>query len=140
MPAPLDVFISYAHDDQALKHELIKHLSNLQRQGLIKIWHDGDLVAGTEWEQQIIEHLNFAHLILLLISADFMASDFCYSIEMQQAMTRHVANKARVIPILLRTTDWHRAPFSILQMLPTGAKPVDDWPTHDKAFTLFMHT
>src|SRR5260221_483946 len=71
---PLEVFISYAHEDQALKDELCAHLSNLQRQGLITTWHDGKIVAGTEWEQQIIEHLTSAHLILLLISSDFMAS------------------------------------------------------------------
>src|SRR5437016_2963563 len=93
---PLEVFISYAHADRALKDELSKHLSNLQRQGLIKTWHYGDIVAGTEWERQIIEHLHSAHLILLLISKDFMASEFCYSTEMQQAMARHHANQVRV--------------------------------------------
>ena len=112
MPTPLDVFISYAHEDRVLKDELIKHLSNLQHQGLIKAWHDGNLIAGTAWEQKVIEHLHAAHLILLLISKDFMASDFCYSTEMEQAMARHHANQARVIPILLRQTNWTGAPRS----------------------------
>src|SRR5438552_2576536 len=98
MPEPLEGFISYAHEDQALKDQLIKHLSSLQRQGLIRTWHDGDLIPGTVWEQQIIDHLNSADLILLLISADFMASDFCDRIEIQRAMARHHANQARVIP------------------------------------------
>src|SRR5260221_12699121 len=132
---PLEVFISYAHEDQALKDELCAHLSNLQRQGLIKTWHDGNILAGTEWEQQIIEHLTSAHLILLLISSDFMASDFCFSVEMQQAMARHQTNQARAIPILVRQTDWQHAPFSILQMVPTGAKPVANWSRRDDVFT-----
>ena len=133
--APLEVFISYAHQDRALKEELTTHLSNLRRQGLIKTWHDGDIVPGTEWEQQIIEHLTSAHLILLLISSDFMASDFCYSVEMQKAIARHQTNQARVLPILVRQTDWKDAPFSILQMLPTGTRPVVNWTRRDDAFT-----
>src|SRR5260221_6757256 len=132
---PLEVFISYAHEDRALKEELTTHLSNLRRQGLIKTWHDGDIVPGTEWEQQIIEHLTSAHLILLLISSDFMASDFCYSVEMQKAIARHQTNQARVLPILVRQTDWKDAPFSILQMLPTGTRPVVNWTRRDDAFT-----
>src|SRR5579871_4579253 len=102
----LDVFISYSHKDRPLRDELEAHLSNLQRQGHISAWYDGDIVPGTDWQTAILAQLNKAHIILLLISADFMASDFCYSIEMQQAIARHQANQARVIPIILRPTDW----------------------------------
>ena len=66
-------------------------------------------------------------MILLLISADFLASDYCYGIEMQRALQRHQANEARVIPILLRSVDWKGAPFEHLQALPTGAKPITSW-------------
>jgi len=96
------VFISYSHKDKAFRDELANHLSNLRRQELISDWFDGDIIPGTEWKKQILEHLNTAKIILLLISADFMASDFCYSIEMKQAITRHDNNEARVIPIILR--------------------------------------
>src|SRR5215469_16611293 len=92
-----EVFISYAHEDQAFRKELDKHLSNLKRQQLISAWYDGDIMPGTEWQPLIIHHLQTAQIILLLISVDFMASDFCYSIEMTQAMDRHRADKARVI-------------------------------------------
>jgi hypothetical protein len=131
---PFSVFISYAHQDQALREELEKHLSNLRRQNVIASWYDGDISPGSEWESQIIEHLNSDQIVLLLISADFIASDFCYSIEMTQAIARHDDNQARVIPIILRPTDWQGAPFAKLQVLPTGGKAVTRWPTHDDAF------
>lgn len=134
----LEVFMSYSHKDRILRDELATHLSNLRRQGLISDWYDGDIAPGTEWKEQVLTHLNKAQFILLLISADFMASEFCYSIEMQQAIARHQANEARVIPIILRPTDWEGAPFSHLKALPTDGKPVTDWSTHDNAFTDVM--
>ncbi len=105
------VFISYSHQDQTLRQKLDNHLSNLKQQNIITSWYDGDITAGTEWRSRIMQHLNNAQIILLLISDDFMASDFCYSIEMTQAIARHDANQARVIPIILRPVDWQGAPF-----------------------------
>ena len=130
----LNVFISYAHEDKIFRKQLDKHLSNLKRQNVISSWYDGDIVPGTQWQSQIIEHLNRADVILLLISADFMASDFCYSVQLEQAIARHNAHQAHVIPILLRPTDWQGAPFAELKMLPTDAKAVTKWPSHDDAF------
>ena len=115
----IEVFISYSHNDRALRDELEIHLSNLKRQGIISSWYDGDITPGTEWERQIMERLRSAQIVLLLISADFIHSDFCYSIEMKQAIDRHHAGVVRVIPILLRPTDWQGALFEKLKMLPT---------------------
>ncbi len=129
-----EVFISYSHQDQALRQKLDNHLANLKRQNIITSWYDGDITSGTEWQPQIMEHLNNAQIILLLISDDFMASDFCYSIEMTQAIARHNANQARVIPIILRPVDWKGAPFEKIQALPTGGKPVTNWSNQDDAF------
>ena len=131
---PFSVFISYSQQDRELYKELEKHLSNLRRQDVITSWYDGDISPGTEWKSQIIEHLNTDHIILLLISADFIASDFFYSLEMTQAIARHNANQARVLPIILRPTDWKGAPFAKLKLLPTDGKAVTRWPTHDDAF------
>ena len=107
----------------------------LQWQGLITIWSDTNINAGTEWEEEINKHLNTADVILLLVSSDFMASEYCYSKEMKRAMERHERREARVIPILLRPTYWKGAPFDKLQALPTNAKPVTDhsWHTEDSA-------
>ncbi|TMD69932.1 MAG: toll/interleukin-1 receptor domain-containing protein, partial [Chloroflexi bacterium] len=131
---PFSVFISYAHKDRRLCDELVVHLSNLRNQNVINDWFDGDIIAGTEWEQDILAHLSTAEIVLLLISAHFMASSFCQSVELKQAIDRHDANQARIIPIILRPTDWKDAPFAKLQMLPSQGKPVSKWPTHDDAF------
>jgi tetratricopeptide (TPR) repeat protein len=132
---PVEVFYSYAHKDEVLRDELETHLSLLHRQGLITVWHDRHILPGTDWSQAIDEHLEHASVILLLISADFLASDYCYGLEMQRALQRHQANEARVIPILLRPVDWKGAPFLHLQALPTGAKPITTWSNQDAAFT-----
>ena len=102
----IEVFISYAHKDRKLRDEFDAHLSNLRNQEIISDWYDGDILPGTEWEEQIMNHLKTSHIILLLISKDFLASKFCYSVELKEAIARHNAHQARVIPIILRPTDW----------------------------------
>lgn len=133
-PVPREVFYSYAHEDEVLCNELEKHLSTLHRQGLISSWHDRQIVAGTDWALTIDTHLETASLILLLVSSDFLASDYCYGIEMKRALERHQMNEARVIPILLRPVEWHGAPFESLQVLPTNTQPVTLWSNQDEAF------
>src|SRR5437588_11905647 len=130
----IKVFYSYAHADKSLREELDKHLSNMKRLNQIIGWYDRDISAGTEWKNEINIHLNTSQIILLLISSDFMASEYCYSFEMKRALERHDRGEARVIPIILRHVDWEEAPFSKLQMLPTDAKPVTSWSNLDAAF------
>jgi hypothetical protein len=130
----VEVFFSYAHKDEDLRDELAKHLSILKRQGVITAWYDREISAGTEWAGEIDAHLNTARVILLLISADFMASDYCYDIELTRAMERHATGEARVIPVILREVDWVGAPFGKLQAMPKNAKPVTKWADRDAAF------
>lgn len=131
---PIQVFYSYAHKDEIFRRELEKHLSSLRQQGFIQEWHDRMIVAGSDWAFDIDTHLNNASIILLLISPDFMTSDYCLSIEMTRAMELHEAGQANVIPILLRPVDWEGAPFAKLQVLPSGAKPITVWEDLDEAF------
>lgn len=131
---PVEVFFSYAHKDERLCGKLVTHLSMLKRQGIITDWHDRKIVAGHEWKNEIDERLNTAKVILLLISADFLASDYCYSIEMGRALERHKAGEARVIPVILRDVYWRGAPFGTLQALPKDAKAVTKWQDRDSAF------
>lgn len=124
---PVDLFYSYSHKDEKLRDELAVHLTMLQRQGIISTWHDRNISAGSEWAKEIDKNLNSAQIILLLVSANFLASDYCYSIEMQRAIERHEAGEACVIPIILRPVDWSGAPFGKLQALPKNARPVTEW-------------
>lgn len=132
----LEIFFSYSHKDQDLRDQLETHLTLLRNQGFVSTWHDRKIIAGTEWAREIDAHLNTAHIILLLISADFLASTYCYDIEVKRAMERHSVGEARVIPIILRYCEWHPALFGKLQALPTDGKPVDsqNWHNKDEAF------
>ena len=131
----LEVFFSYAHEDEDIRDKLATHLKLLERQKVISAWYDRDISAGDEWEEEILEQLQQADIILLLISADFLASDFCWGVELEQAMARHEAKTARVIPIIVRSVDWTGTPFAKLQALPKNARPVTSWPDQDEAFT-----
>src|SRR5436305_300279 len=133
--SPIEVFISYSRKDKLLRDQLADQLANLRKQNIIRDWFDGDIVPGTEWRKQIQQHLESAQIILLLISADFMASEFCYSTEMMRAIQRHEDGNARVLPILLRPTDYEGAPFAELSMLPSYDKPITMWANQDAAFT-----
>ncbi|MEH2242289.1 toll/interleukin-1 receptor domain-containing protein [Nostoc sp.] len=108
MPS-LKLFFSYSHKDKALRDELAKHLSTLRRQGVISSWHDHKILPGEEWDHQINDNLNTADIILLLVSSDFIASDYCWDIEVNKAIERHNAKEARVIPVILGSVDWSGA-------------------------------
>lgn len=111
-----------------------------ERLNLIKVWDDQHIDAGEEWEPSIKAVLAKANIILLLVSIDFINSDFCYEIELKEAIERHRNNKARVVPIILRSCLWEQTPFGItqvgkIQVLPKDAKAVEMWSTEDEAFT-----
>jgi hypothetical protein len=123
----IELFYAYSHKDEDLRDEIEKHLAILRRQGVVKNWHDRRIDIGSEWQGQISDHLNTAKIILLLISSDFLASDYCYDVEMKRALERHNDGGARVIPVILRPVDWKGAPFEKLQALPKDTKPITTW-------------
>ena len=130
----IKLFFSYSHKDEALRNELVNHLHILTRQGMISSWHDRKILPGDEWNHHIHAHLETADIILLLISADFIASDYCLDTEVETALRRHASGEAWVIPILLRPVDWTGTLFAKLQVLPTHGKPVTMWADRDEAF------
>ncbi|NMH67197.1 DnaB-like helicase C-terminal domain-containing protein [Shewanella salipaludis] len=130
----VSVFYSYSHKDEKLRDDLETHLSLLLRKGLISTWHDRCISAGQEWATEIDNNIRSADIILLLVSSDFIASEYCYGKELSIAIDNHEANKSIVIPIILRPTDWEDAPFAKLQALPADAKAVTSWSNHDEAW------
>ena len=113
----------------------MKHLRQLERDGVITGWHDRKIGAGTEWKDSIDQHLESAEIILLLVSANFLASDYSYDIEMKRAMDRHAKGEARVIPIILSSCRWKKAPFGKLQALPKDAIAIENWNRSAEAYT-----
>lgn len=129
------IFVSYAHEDEALKDELDKHLKVLKRSSKIQVWSDRELIAGEAWSQAITSELHQANVILLLISVDFNASDFIWDEELAVAMERHKAGTARVVPIILRRCEWADLPYAQLQALPRHGKPVTEYSDRDLAYS-----
>ncbi len=127
------IFYSYAETDQVLRDQLATHLSQLKRDGLIEEWYDQQILAGSDRTKVINQAIHSAHIILLFISADFLASDTCYLDEMKQALERHKRGDARVIPVLVRPCDWRHSPFAHLQWLPRNGQPITSWHDQDEA-------
>ena len=131
---PIRIFYSYSHKDERLRDRLEIHLATLRRQGLIIEWHDRKIEAGEDWKAQIDENLEAAHIVLLLISADFIDSEYCYSIEMEAALKKQQSGEAYVIPIILQPCVWTGLPFGKLEALPKNAKPVTTWSNRQMAY------
>jgi len=132
---PAEVFISYSHKDQRMALELIKHLAPLKRAGLISTSHDRELISGESWQGQVDRHLDSADIILLLVSADYVGSDYLFDVEMKRALKRHRDGTATVIPIILRPVEWQSAPFGQLQALPRDGTPISSMSDRDEAWT-----
>jgi internalin A len=131
----LKVFLSYSHKDEGLKEELDKHLSALKHSNKISVWNDRGLEGGDNWDETIKEKLRKADFIILLISADFMASEYIWDVEVKSAIECHDKGEAKVIPIFLRECDFKDMPFEKLQGYPKDAQPVTSFSDRDEAFS-----
>lgn len=133
---PVKVFISYSHEDIKLCKELEKYLRFLQRQKIISSWYDRMINPGADWDREINAQLNSAHIILFLVSINFLVSDYIESTEMARAFERYDANEVDVIPVIIDHCDWRiNENLSSLQALPDRGKPITDWKQRSKAFT-----
>lgn len=132
---PLALFYSYSHADEPLRDELDMHLALLRRRGVISPWHERRVAPDMEWRAAIDAHVDRAHLILLLVSPDFLASDYCSDAEISRAMARHRAGAAVVVPVIAQPVDLDGSPFAALPPLPQRARPVTGWPMRDAAWT-----
>jgi len=131
----IEVFSLYAdvEEDKKLLAQLETHFATMQRQGLITTWNKGKMEPGEDEKSAISEHLNRAKIILLMVSSNFMASHYRDSNEVEKALEKSKTG-TRVIPVILRPTDWKTAPFGGLMPLPRDGKPITKWSDRDEAF------
>jgi hypothetical protein len=128
------LFYSYSHKDEKMRDQLGEHLASLVHMGLIKEWHDRKIMGGEPWDDAISEQMERADIILLLISAHFIDSQYMWGKEVTRAIERYNAGKARVIPVILKPADWLLAPIDSLEALPKDGKPVTKWSNRDEAW------
>src|SRR5581483_1093750 len=141
MAAPaIQLAICYARDDaddpKKLFQQLRKQLCSLERNELIRIWNDHKILAGTPYADDIESHLNGAGIILLVASASFIASDYCYEKELPRALARHKNGTACVLTVLLHPCYWQDTDLRQFPILPDNRQPISDtehWPNPDKA-------
>lgn len=132
------VFIACSDEDLALREQLEAHLSLLKREGLIDVWHNGRVHPGEPWEAVVRRQLEDAWIILLLITKDFLASDFCYTVEFNVALKRHQTGAAKLMPIMARPCDAHIESLIPAPMLPPGGKPIVSWSDPDAAWAAIV--
>lgn len=130
---PLSVFVAYSHADEPIRRELETHLAALTRSGLLAIWHDRMLTTGTDWRRELSDRIDTCDAIILLISADFIASDYCYGVEMSRALERYAEGSAIVVPVIARPCYWALTPISTIQAAPTDGRAITTWTNRDEA-------
>ena len=130
----MKAFIAYSHRDEVYLDRLHTHLAVLKRDGRIDAWFDRDILAGRELHREIDEQLESCGLFLLLVSPDFLASDYCIEREMARALERHGAREAIVIPIIIEPCDWASTPLRNLRALPRDSKPISEWTNENNAY------
>ena len=128
------VFVSYARRDREFCEQLGQHLTGLQKDGKIATWHDGDIAPGDDWRAAIERELASADILIVLVSASFLASNACQDLELRHALERSKAGAVQIVPVLVRACAWESSRIQSLQMLPDGAKPVEEWPKPDSAW------
>lgn len=128
------IFISYSHKDESYLEDLTTHLATFRRGDFAIEWHDRKLIAGQTWEEEIHKELESSDIIIFLVSADFINSDYCYSIEAKRALEKHDARESTLIPVIIRHCDWQPLPFAKIQGCPKDGKPVNAWADKDEAY------
>jgi hypothetical protein len=129
------VFFSYSHEDEALRDQLEKHLASLKHEGTIDAWYDRRILPGENIDAAIDAQIDSAEVVLLLVSASFLSSHYCYSVEMQRALARHAKGECKVVPVILRACDWSHSPLGKLLAVPKDGKPITSWTNPDEAYT-----
>jgi len=134
MPDICTIFIAYSSKDIDYLNALRNHLKSLEHSGKVRVWYDGEIDAGSDWAESTRKALEAANIILLLISADAIASDYFYSEQLQASLGRYQAGEAYLVPIIVRPCHWQAMPVGQLQMLPRNGNPVSSWPNQDEAW------
>ena len=129
----MKAFISYAHRDAVALDRLHTHLAPLRSEGLIDAWFDRQILAGGNIDAEVDEALEYCDVFLMLVSPDFLASNYCVNIEMKRALERHDYDGAPVIPIIVEPCDWTSS-LGKFKALPRDGKPISEWMNQNSAY------
>jgi hypothetical protein len=130
----LKAFFSYAHEDVDVIANLQKHLAPLRHEEIVEFWYDRDLVAGENWDDAITSRLEDADIVIVIVSSDFVSSEYAYGKELSRALELHERGQLRVVPVIARNCRWQNLPIGRLQALPESGRPITSWTDRDDAY------
>jgi len=120
-----EVFVSYSRIDEIWADRLVRHLRVLEKGLMLRVWADRQISAGREWFEEIQSAIDTASIAVLLVSADFLGSDFILGEEVPRLLERRVDEGMAVIPILVRDCAWEEITWlSALQIRPRSGQPL----------------
>lgn len=126
--------VGFAPRDRTLFERLARHLRALERTGTVELWSPAQALPGSDRAATIEQRLATAHIVLLLVSAAFLASDPTYTL-MLEAIDRTIDGSARVVPVIARPCDWRSSPIGRLIALPSNGKPIAAWSDREAALS-----
>ncbi|MBL7795269.1 MAG: TIR domain-containing protein [Saprospiraceae bacterium] len=132
-PKPLKIFFSYSKHDLEHLNVLKRHLAPLRREESIIVWDDSQILPGEEWDKSIRQELSNADVVVLLVSSDFLATEYVWK-EIEIATQRHERGEALVVPIIVRPCNWENTPFARFNALPDKGRPITKWENRDEAW------
>ena len=126
------VFISYSHNDEQEKDKLLSHLGVLQTGGLVELWNDDRIGAGADWEQEIREAITQARVAILLITANFLTSNFILREEVPTLLKRRQSEGLVVFPVIAKACAWRKVDWlTKMNVRPKNGSPVwGDYGSH----------
>jgi len=129
-----ELFISYSHKDASFLNNLTTHLEPLRKNGVISDWCDRELVAGDKLDKEIETALARADIFVFLVSSDFLASWYCFDMELKAALDRLEDSEIRVVPVIVRPCLWRKTVLGDFLAAPEEGEPIAKWGDIDEAF------
>ncbi len=131
----LKTFVSYCHQDEPWFDRFRIHVAPLVMNGIISIWSDQEIMAGQSLDSEIASNMSSAELFVLLLSPAYFASDYCMNVELAHAISRHLSNEVKIVPIIVESCKWDAIPkLRELKIVPKDAKPISEWSDQNAAF------
>jgi hypothetical protein len=134
MPTPYKIFLSYSHDDSVLLDKFRQHLTTLQRNEKIELWYDREMIPGDNLDHEISTKLEDADIAMFLVSSSFLASYYCYDVELKKIIDRKENSEVRVIPVILHHCDWLESKLGDYLGVPSNGDPISSFDDPNLAF------
>ncbi len=128
------LFVSYAEKDRQFSEDFNTHLAVLRRAGQLDNWTNNHIMPGANWDDEIKQQLQESDIVVLLVSADFIASDYINDVIVHNSIEQHKKGEIIIIPVIVRPCDFQSLPISKFQALPRNAKPISRWEDQDEAW------